>query len=157
MDSTDLGLIWSGLEPAEALRFLSIRRMTDCAITHINLASSRTAPAQGSPDVFFPKVGLASGVPRILPRVQFCQICQAVYRQLLIIALAGRRQGLNISANFLPRICNLLDRKGMHRFVGIQNKFNHLIHGKLQSRCNNRSAPFLIFVVNPTETSRPGP
>jgi hypothetical protein len=46
MDSADLGLIWSGLEPAEALRFLSIRRMTDCAITHINLASSRHAAAQ---------------------------------------------------------------------------------------------------------------
>jgi hypothetical protein len=36
MDSADRGLIsWSGLEPTEAVRFLSICRMTDCAITYI--------------------------------------------------------------------------------------------------------------------------
>ena len=46
--------------------------------------------------------GLAPGEPRILPLAQFCQIRQAVYRQLLGIALAGRRKGFNISANFLP-------------------------------------------------------
>jgi hypothetical protein len=42
MDSADRGLIsWSGLEPTEAVNFLSICRMTDCAITHITLASLR--------------------------------------------------------------------------------------------------------------------
>ena len=36
---------------------------------------------------------LAAREPRILPLVQFCQIRQAVYRELLGIALASRRQG----------------------------------------------------------------
>ena len=40
--------------------------------------------------------------PRILPLVQFCQIRQAVYRELLGIALASRRKGFYVSANFLP-------------------------------------------------------
>ena len=36
MDSADRGLIsWSGLEPIEAVRFLSICRMTDRTITYI--------------------------------------------------------------------------------------------------------------------------
>jgi len=46
--------------------------------------------------------GLAPGEPRIVPLVQLCQIRQAIYRQLLGIALASRREAFNISANFLP-------------------------------------------------------
>jgi hypothetical protein len=45
-----------------------------------------------SPAALCSKVGLAAGVPRILPLVQFCQIRQAVYRQLLIIALASNER-----------------------------------------------------------------
>jgi hypothetical protein len=45
---------------------------------------------------------LAPGEPRIVPLVQLCQIRQAIYRQLLGIALPSRREAFNISANFLP-------------------------------------------------------
>ena len=45
---------------------------------------------------------LAACKPRILPFMQFGQIRQAVYRQLLNIALAGRRKAFNIPANSLP-------------------------------------------------------
>ena len=45
---------------------------------------------------------LAAGEPRILPLVQFGQIRQAVYRQLLSISLAGRREAFNIPADSLP-------------------------------------------------------
>jgi hypothetical protein len=45
---------------------------------------------------------LAPGEPRILALVQFCQIRQAVFRELLGIALASRRKGFNILTNFLP-------------------------------------------------------
>ena len=44
----------------------------------------------------------AAGNPRILPLVQFCQIRQAIYRQLLSIVLASGREAFNIPANFLP-------------------------------------------------------
>ena len=44
---------------------------------------------------------LAAGEPRIVPLVQFCQIRQAIYRQLLSIALASRRKAFDISADFL--------------------------------------------------------
>jgi hypothetical protein len=77
------------------------------------VAGCIAAPAQGSPALLgrgglsarHPKAAvwrLATGVPRILPLVQFCQIRQAVNRQLLSIALASRREAFNISANFLP-------------------------------------------------------
>jgi hypothetical protein len=46
--------------------------------------------------------GLAPGEPRIVPLVKLCQIRQAIYRQLLGIALPSRREAFNISANFLP-------------------------------------------------------
>ena len=62
--------------------------------------------------------------------MQFCQIRQAVYRELLGIALASRRKGFNISANFLPLIRSSLGVKGAHRLVGFQNEFNHVIHCK---------------------------
>jgi hypothetical protein len=39
---------------------------------------------------------LVPGVARILPLVQFCQIRQAVYRELLGIALASGRKSFNI-------------------------------------------------------------
>ena len=42
----------------------------------------------------------AAGELRIMPLVQFCQIRQAVYRQLLGIALTSRGEVFNISANF---------------------------------------------------------
>jgi hypothetical protein len=44
----------------------------------------------------------ASGEMGIAPRVQFGQIRQAIYRQLLGIALASGRKNFDISANFLP-------------------------------------------------------
>ena len=64
----------------------------------------RVAVAAGSlPDIRNQRFGrLAAGEPRILSLVQFCQIRQAIYRQLLSIALASRRETFNISANFLP-------------------------------------------------------
>jgi hypothetical protein len=65
--------------------------------------------------------------------LQFCQIRQAVYRELLGITLASGRQSFNISANFLPRIRNSLGIKGAQRLVGVQNEFNHVIHHKLQT------------------------
>jgi hypothetical protein len=48
------------------------------------------------------EVDLPAGEPGIVPLVQFCQIRQAVYRQLLGIALASRGEVFNISANFFP-------------------------------------------------------
>ena len=46
--------------------------------------------------------------------MQLCQIRQPVYRELLGIALAGRRQGFNVSANFLPLVGSSLGIKGAH-------------------------------------------
>jgi hypothetical protein len=77
---------------------------------------------------------LAAGEPRILSLVQFRQIRQAIYRQLLSIALASRCEAFNISANFLPRIRSSPGIKGAHRLVGVQNMFNHVIHRKLQNK-----------------------
>jgi hypothetical protein len=77
---------------------------------------------------------LAAGEPRILSLVQFRQIRQAIYRQLLSIALASRGEAFNISANFFPRIHNSLSIKWRHRLVGVQNTLNHVIHGKLQNK-----------------------
>jgi hypothetical protein len=65
--------------------------------------------------------------------VQFCQIRKAVDRELFSIALAGRGECFNISANFLPRICGLLGIKGAHRLVGVQNGFDQVLHHKLQN------------------------
>lgn len=48
------------------------------------------------------KRALAAGKARICSLVEFCQIGQAIYRQLLDIALASIRKAFNISANSLP-------------------------------------------------------
>ena len=92
-------------------------------------------PARRKPRPGAKQRALPAGEPRILPLVQFCQIRQAIYRQLLSIVLASRRETFNISANFLPRIRSSLGIKGAHRLVGVQNTFNHVIHGKNSKKC----------------------
>ena len=48
MDSADRGLIsWPGSNATEAVRFLSIRRVTDCAITCFHSRKLTTCPLAG--------------------------------------------------------------------------------------------------------------
>jgi hypothetical protein len=103
----------------------------------------------------------APGEPRICTLEQFCQIHKAVYRQLLVTALAGRREVFNISANALPRNCSSGSIKGALRLVGVQNTFNHVIITQTPklTYCNSRTATFRIFASTHrnTEGSRPAP
>ena len=62
----------------------------------------KTRPAQTASGCQMAKRALAAGEPRIWPLEQICQIRQAIYRQLLVIALASRREVFNVSANSLP-------------------------------------------------------
>jgi hypothetical protein len=54
-----------------------------------------------------------------------------IYRQLLVIALASRREAFDISANPLSQIRRLPSIKRAHRLVGIQNTLNHIVHDAL--------------------------
>ena len=70
-----------------------------CAIVHRH---KKPPGVNRRPGCQMAKLALAAGEPRIWPLEQFYQIGQAIYRQLLVIALASRREIFSISANSLP-------------------------------------------------------
>jgi hypothetical protein len=105
------------------------RAPTDPVLT---AALTAMATESGPPGMSEAARLLAAGEPRIMPFVEFGQIRQAIYHELLSIALASRREGFNVWDNLLPGIHSSLGITGAYRLVGVQNTFNHITHHKLQ-------------------------
>ena len=92
----------AGLKQESALMALDQTTGRDHAGNHPQLDLPRISQELSARHPKAPVWRLAPREPRILPLLQFCQIRQTVYRQLLCIALASRREAFNISAYFLP-------------------------------------------------------
>ena len=98
----------NGVRPGYPAKMITHQKQetprTGLSGTHYSTDVENSAARHSSEAALGLKIGplLAPGEPRVLPLVQFCQIRQAVHRELLGIALASRRKGFNISANFLP-------------------------------------------------------